>query len=276
MTETSRFHDVTSNTDVHFAETFKTVHLDGVDMSLLNGLKITEASPNAMSVLMDTGIAWVQGRWYKNDASKTISFDAADATYTRYDRVVLTSTAAGSPGTVRVAVVKGTAAASPSLPSLTQTVDTVWMIPLAYVTIAAGTTQITNAMITDQRENMASGSIGYIIDNGGAAITTGSKGYLQVPFDCKVLGWTIIADQSGSAVVDIKSVSVSSWPATSLTTASIAGSDKPTLSSKKAARSFALTGWTTAVTEGDVWEFYVDSASTVTRLYIAMQVARTN
>jgi hypothetical protein len=276
MTETSRFHDVTSNTDVHFAETFRTVHLDGVDLAALNGLKITQNSPQAMNVLMDTGIAWVQGRWYKNDASKTISFDAADATYTRYDRIVLRSTAAGSPGTVRVAVVKGTAAASPSLPALTQTVDTVWEIPIAYVTIAAGTTQITTAMITDQRENMSSSAISYVIDNGGAAIGTGSKGYIQIPYDCKVLGWTVIGDQSGSIVVDIKAVTVSSWPASSLTTASIAGTDKPTLSSKKAARSFALTGWTTAVTEGDIWEFYVDSASTVTRVSIMILVARTN
>lgn len=92
MTQTSRFHDVTSNTDVHFAETFSSVHLDGVDAGSLNALKVYASTPNAMTVEVPTGIAWVQGRWYKNDAVVTKTIEAADASYTRYDRIVLRST----------------------------------------------------------------------------------------------------------------------------------------------------------------------------------------
>jgi hypothetical protein len=275
MTETSRFHDVTSNTDVHFAQTFSTVHLDGVDESTLNGLYVTESTPNAMTVSVDTGIAWVQGRWYENDDAKALNIEAADASHPRIDRIVLRSTVAGIPGNVRLAVKKGTAAASPTAPALTQT-SAVHEILIADITIPALTAAITNAMITDARANLPSGTIAYVIDNGGAAITTGSKGYLQVPFACKVIGWSVVADQSGSIVVDIKSASISSWPATSITTASICAADKPTLSTKKAARNKRASTWTVAVAEGDVWEYVVDSATTVTRVTVSVHVARTN
>jgi hypothetical protein len=275
MTQTSRFHDVTSNTDVHFAETFSSVHLDGVDAGSLNALKAYAATPNAMTVLIPTGIAWVQGRWYKNDAVVTMTIDPADATYTRYDRIVLRSTVAGSPGSIVLTVIKGTAAAAPVLPDLTQTAG-VWDIPLCYVNVTATLAAVTDAHIFDQRKNLPSGSLGYVIDGGGVEITDGSKGFIQVPFSCKITGWTVLADADASIVVDIKSQAVAAWPADSTSTASIAGTDKPTLSGKKIARSFALTGWTTAVAEGDIIEFNVDSCTTITRATVQLHFVRTN
>jgi len=277
MTQTSRFHDVTSNTDVMFAETFSNVHLDGVDAGslTLNSLKAYASTPNAMTVEIPTGIAWVQGRWYKNDAVVTMTIDAADATYTRYDRIVLRSTVAGSPGSIVLYVIKGTPAASPVLPDLVQTSGT-WDIPICYVTVTASLAAIAPTDITDQRKNIPSGSLGYVIDGGGVAITTGSKGFIQVPFSCKITGWTILADADASMVVDIKSVLPATWPADTTSTASIAGTDKPTLSSKKIAKSVALTGWTTAVAEGTLIEFYVDSCATITRATVQLHFVRTN
>jgi len=275
MTQTSRFHDVTSNTDVHFAETFSSVHLDGVDAGSLNALKAYASTPNAMTVEIPTGIAWVQGRWYHNDAVVTMTIEAADASYTRYDRIVLRSTVAGSPGSIVLAVLKGTAAASPTLPALTQGAA-VWEIPLCYVTVTAELAAIASTDITDERKNLPSGSLGYVIDGGGVEITDGSKGFIQVPFSCKITGWTIMADADAAIVVDIKSEAISTWPADSTSTASIAGTDKPTLSSKKIARSFALTGWTTTVAEGTLIEFVVDSCTTITRATVQLHFVRTN
>lgn len=275
MTQISRFHDVTSNTDVNFAETFSSVHLDGVDAGSLNALKACANTPNAMNVLVPTGLAWVQGRWFKSDAIVTMTIEAADATYTRYDRIVLRTTVAGSPGTVRLAVVKGTAAAAPTVPVLTQGAS-IWEIPICKVTVTAALAAIADVNITDERKNLPSGSLGYVIDGGGVAIATGSKGFIQVPFSCKITGWTILADQSASMVVDIKAQTVATWPATSTTTASIAGSDKPTLATKKINKSVALTGWTTAVSEGDLLEFNVDSCATITRATVQLHFVRTN
>jgi hypothetical protein len=228
-----------------------------------------------MNVLIPTGIAWVQGRWYKNDAVVTMTIDAADATYTRYDLIVLRSTVAGSPGSIVLAVLKGTAAASPVEPTLTQSAG-VWEIPIAKVTVTAALPAIADTDITDTRRNIPGGSFGYVIDGGGVEITDGSKGFIQVPFSCKITGWTILADADASMVVDIKSVLPATWPADSTSTASIAGTDKPTLSSKKIAKSVALTGWTTAVAEGTLIEFVVDSCTTITRATVQLHFVRTN
>ena len=274
MTVYSRFHDNVAYTDVQWAETFNSVHLDGVDAGLYNGLKVYEATPNAMTVKVPTGRAWVQGRWYYSDAIQTMTIDAADATHTRYDRIVLRSTVAGSPGNLALAVLKGTPAASPALPALTQT-SAVWEIPIATVTVTANLAAITSAQITDARKNLASGSMGYVIDGGGVAIGTGSKGFIQVPFSCTLIGWTLLADADASMVIDVKSQTVATWPADSTSTASIAASDKPTLSSKKIARGIC-TGWTVAIAEGDILEFNVDSCATITRATIQLHFVRTN
>ena len=275
MTQTSRFHDAVAYTDVAFSEVFSSVHLDGIDAGSLNALVVTATGSNGMNVYVNTGIAWVQGRWHKNDASVTFTLGAAHASYTRYDVVVLRTTVAGSPGNVSLAVLAGTPASSPTVPTLTQTAS-VWEIPIAKITVTANLAVISQTDITDMRKNLASGSIGYVIDGGGVAITTGSKGFVQVPFSCKLIGWTILADASASMVVDVKSQTVATWPATSTTTASIAGSDKPTLSTKKIARSFAMTGWTTTVNEGDLLEFNVDSCATITRATVQLHFVRTN
>jgi hypothetical protein len=203
-----------------------------------------------------------------------MTIDAADATYTRYDRIVLRSTVAGSPGSIVLAVLKGTPAASPVEPTLTQSAG-VWEIPIAKVTVTATLAAIADANITDQRKNLPSGSLGYVIDGGGVAITTGSKGFIQVPFSCKLTGWTILADADASMVVDVKSQTVATWPADSTSTSSIAASDKVTLSSKKIAKG-ACTGWTTAVAEGDLLEFVVDSCATITRATVQLHFVRTN
>jgi len=106
-----------------------------------------------------------------------------------------------------------------------------------------------------------------IIGDGVNTITTGSKGYLRVPRAATVTGWNIVADASGSIVVDVKRCTYSGFP----TTSSIAGSEKPTLSSAQKNEDTSLTTWTTILSEGDWLEFYVDSASTVKQVTVALQ-----
>ena len=268
-------HDNVAYTDTQFAEVFNSVHLDGVDSGLYNGLKVYQNTPAAMNVLVPTGRAWVQGRWYKNDAIITQTITAADATYARIDTVVLRLTVAGSPGNISIAVLTGTPASSPTATAVTQTAAT-WEIPIAYVAVGANVATIVLANITDARKNLPSGSFGYVLDGGGIALTTGSKGFIQVPFSCTLIGWTLMADQQGSIVVDVKGQASPTWPNTSTTTASIAGSDLPTLTAQKIAKSVLMTGWTQAATEGSLIEFYINSASTITRATLQLHFVRTN
>ena len=109
-----------------------------------------------------------------------------------------------------------------------------------------------------------------VIDGGGATITTGSKGFLVVPVAGTVTQWTVLADASGSIVVDVKRSTYSGFP----TTTSIVGGggNKPTLSSAQKNQA-APSSWTsTALVAGDVLEFNVDSATTVQRVTLALEV----
>lgn len=120
-------------------------------------------------------------------------------------------------------------------------------------------------------QTSGSSSFIYVIDGGGSAITTGSKGSLSIPAAYTITGWTLVADASGSAVVDVKKSTYSGFP----TTSSICGADKPTLSSVQKNQNLSVSAWTTAVTAGDVLEFNVDSATTVTRLTLTIVATKT-
>ena len=109
-----------------------------------------------------------------------------------------------------------------------------------------------------------------IIDGGGAAITTGAKGDIQMPFAGAIVGWSLFADQAGSIVVEISKASFSNWPTASAITASA----KPTLSSAQKATSTTLTGWTTDIIDADVLRIAVNSASTVQRVTLSLRVRR--
>jgi hypothetical protein len=121
--------------------------------------------------------------------------------------------------------------------------------------------------------NMKTASITYIIDGGGSAITTGIKGDLEIPFDCTINQVTMLADQTGSAVVDIWKDTYANFPPTDAD--SITASAVPTISSATKSQDATLTGWTTTVTAGNILRFNVDSASTITRLTISLKVTRT-
>jgi hypothetical protein len=111
--------------------------------------------------------------------------------------------------------------------------------------------------------------INFIIDGGGSAITTGQKGHLEIPFAITITGWTILADVSGSIVVDVWKDTYALFPPTVADT--IAGTEKPTLASVQKNQDLALGTWTTAVAAGDILAFNVDSATTVTRVVVALR-----
>ena len=117
-------------------------------------------------------------------------------------------------------------------------------------------------------------AIEVVIGNGSTAITTGVKGYLEVPFDCTVIAWRIVGDQSGSIVIDVWKDIYTNFPPVDAD--SIAGSELPTLSSQQKNEDTNLTTWTTALTDGDWLGFNVDSATTVTQVTLSLTVRRTS
>jgi hypothetical protein len=112
--------------------------------------------------------------------------------------------------------------------------------------------------------------VGIVLDGGGSAITTGVKGYTRVPYAGTISKVTMLADQSGSIVVDVWKDTYANYPPTDAD--SITASAPPTISAATKSEDSTLTGWTTSVAVGDVFGFNVDSASTVTRVSVLIEV----
>lgn len=121
------------------------------------------------------------------------------------------------------------------------------------------------------------GGLQFIIDGGGAVIATGMKGYLQVDFAGTITQATLLADQSGSIVVDIWKCAYADFDAGSthpVVGDSITASAKPTLSTATKSQDSTLTGWTVAFSAGDILAFNVDSVTTLTRVTLDLRVTR--
>lgn len=116
-------------------------------------------------------------------------------------------------------------------------------------------------------------TIGITIDGGGVAITTGIKGYIRIPFSGVIVKATMLADQSGSAVVDVWKDIYANYPPTDAD--SITAAAPPTISAADKSEDSTLTGWTTTVTAGDTFGFNVDSAATIQRLTLILDIRRT-
>lgn len=128
----------------------------------------------------------------------------------------------------------------------------------------------TNLRMTD---NQRTSAIIWTIDGGGSAITTGQKGYIEIPFACTITAARAFADQAGSIVVDVWNDTYANYPPTDAD--SITASAPITISATTKSQDTTLTGWDTAIEAGDVLGFNVDSVSTITRLTIVLTVTKT-
>lgn len=121
-------------------------------------------------------------------------------------------------------------------------------------------------------ETLKSSSFQMALRGNGYPLLTGLKGHMHVPFDCVITEATLLANVVGSVVVDIWKDTYGSHPPTNAD--SITGATPLTLSSAIKTTDTALTGWTTALSQGDVLAFVIDSISFVEQLTIALSVDR--
>jgi len=149
--------------------------------------------------------------------------------------------------------------------------------PLAHAAshATAGSDAITPASIGAagaSHTHSSTESINIIIDGGGSAITTGVKTDLLIPYACTITAARLLADQTGSIVVDLWKDTYANFPPTAGD--SITAAAKPTLSSGFKYEDTTLTGWTTALAAGDYLRVNVDSATTVTRVALVLTITR--
>jgi hypothetical protein len=108
-------------------------------------------------------------------------------------------------------------------------------------------------------------------DGGGATIAVNAKLDLEIGFAATITKWTLLADQSGSIVVNIWKDTYANYPPT--VADKITASAPPTITTATKATDSTLTGWTTAINAGDTLRFNVDSVTSIQRVTLALELS---
>lgn len=116
-------------------------------------------------------------------------------------------------------------------------------------------------------------TIEIMFDGGGSTLPTGVIGDVEIPYACTITQATLLADQSGSIVIDIWKDTYANYPPTVADT--ITASAKPTISSATKSQDTTLTGWTTTVSAGDTLRFNIDSVTNIQRVVLSLKVRTT-
>ena len=143
-----------------------------------------------------------------------------------------------------------------------------------YTTVNSNSARWSSAYTTvnSTSANVGTAAIGITIDGAGSAITTGYKGFIQVPYNATIVSVTLLGDTTGTLVVDIWKDTFVYYPPTDAD--SITGGSEPFLSGTSAYTDSTLTGWTTTINSGDVLAFNVDAAATVTKATLILKVVK--
>ena len=152
MAQTSYPFDSTNTSEAQFSQLFRRLNFTGIAGTPGDGNVKVSANSSGMQVTVSSGYAMVRGHFCKNSADVTLTIDAASSS-PRRDLIVLKldPTTANS---ITLAVKKGTAAASPSDPSLTQSDEDVYELPIARVNVAANATTVSAGNVDDLRTFM--------------------------------------------------------------------------------------------------------------------------
>jgi len=111
-------------------------------------------------------------------------------------------------------------------------------------------------------------TINMVVDSGSLAMTPGNKGSLTLDVSGAIADVTLLSDQTGSLRVDIKKSTYSTYP----TFTSIVGSSYPQITNGDKYFDDSLSGWTTSVIAGDIFQFEVVYSINITRFVIALKL----
>lgn len=206
---------------------------EGVMRPGVGQFQVTPASPAAMSVQVAAGYACVtgddqpdQGNYLvRSTATETLTVTAAPGSNSRIDLVILriNDPDAGGPAgnNATLAIIAGTPAASPSPPALPTSA-----IPLARITVAAGTTAITAGMITDVR-GQAQTIFANTLTNAGDLLSFDGANTVRIPlgtngYPLVSTGSTVGYSQLGSVGLATNAVTSTKIADLNVTTAKLA------------------------------------------------------
>lgn len=126
------------------------------------GDKFVVTAGTGMSVNIGSGRALVKSHWIKNDATLTLTLDAADVQLSRVDAIVLRLDQTENGRNIDIAIKKGEPSQRPTAPPVTRT-NSVHELMLATITVNKSTTQIVQSNISDRRSSSQCGWVTGII-----------------------------------------------------------------------------------------------------------------
>jgi hypothetical protein len=146
-----------------------------IGTGVYNGELAVTAGSN-MQITVPTGRAWINGYHYRNDGNLTLTIANADGTLNRKDIIVLRWDV--NARSITAQAIKGTPASNAMAPAIVRTAEQ-YDLKLAEISIPAGTTAITNALITDTRlDKSVCGIVTGVVDQ----VNTTAL-YNQIQFD---------------------------------------------------------------------------------------------
>lgn len=126
---------------------------NGIFATPANAMQVKATTTPSMGVYVTAGWAFINCKYLHNTAAYPLTITTADQAYPRIDRVVMQMNPALDTRACTIYVKTGQASASPTAPSLTRVSGGTWELSLAQIYVAAGTTSISQANITDERAN---------------------------------------------------------------------------------------------------------------------------
>jgi len=115
--------------------------------------------------------------------------------------------------------------------------------------------------------------ITFIMDGVGAAVTTGAKGWIRVPWACTLTGWKMTADLSTTTTIDVWKDSYSNFPPDNADT--ITNGHEPAISGATKAEDTDISDWTTVtVSAGDFLRINVDANDNAKYLELSITAER--
>lgn len=111
-------------------------------------------------------------------------------------------------------------------------------------------------------------TVNYVVDSGSIAMLPGDKGTISIDVNGTIENLTIFSDQVGNLTLDILKSDFDTFP----TFTSIVGGVYPSFTNDQKVRDDNLTGWTTAISAGDVIKFQVIGVSDINRFTVSLKL----
>jgi hypothetical protein len=243
MAQTSWPFDNADTTEAQYSQLFRRLQTSGVSGApSTTDLKVTGDS-SGMNVKVAAGYAIVRGHAYSNDAQVTLTIGTA-ASNPRIDVVVLRLNP--TTNSITLAVVAGTAAATPTVPTLSQTDIDNFELPLAYVAVGASVSTIAAGNVTDVRAFLGTQFGRWTTSARPASPVTGTAGFnttLGAPEVYTGSAW--VSFNAGTVASDITSAEQANIVAGKIRAGGTSGGTATTL--------FVQSGTPTANAVGDLW-----------------------